>query len=131
METRVGSRKRKAEAVCLALWNINKYTNPNKKTEERLCFVILQSLSFYYGLLCFKKTISHSLCNINTGAIDFANGEAEELICAPSWGECDDDDDNGGSFDATEMRMEVSSNPMCQRATWSQYKHSNTVKFWY
>ena len=35
----------------------------------------------------------------------------------------------GGSFDATEMRMEVSSNPMCQRATWSQYKHSNTVKF--
>jgi len=37
----------------------------------------------------------------------------------------------GGSFDATEMRLQVASDhePMCQRATWSQYKHGNTVKF--
>ena len=35
----------------------------------------------------------------------------------------------GGSFDATEMRLQVASEPMCQRATWSQYKHGNTVKF--
>ena len=35
----------------------------------------------------------------------------------------------GGSFDATEMISQVPSNPMAQRAMWSEYKHRNTVKF--
>ena len=34
----------------------------------------------------------------------------------------------GGAFDATELRMQTPSCPFCQRATWSQYKHHNTVK---
>jgi hypothetical protein len=31
----------------------------------------------------------------------------------------------GGPFDATELRLRVASELMCQRATWSQYKHGN------
>ena len=43
-------QKRKAEAVSLnALWNIKKYTNPNKKKEERFSLIHLLS-QLYYSL---------------------------------------------------------------------------------
>ena len=34
-----------------------------------------------------------------------------------------------GIIDCTECRMQISSEKMAQRATWSAYKHNNTVKY--